>query len=105
MEKEKYGVHRTHCCIEHGCKYGDKDCPVVNREIRQDYICEDCDNEGINSVDELFLSPWKKELKKVNQCPQRQDSLQDQLRDLAIIANKFGLYDANDYLKTVLEIY
>ena len=23
------GVHQTHCCVVHGCKYGDEDCPVV----------------------------------------------------------------------------
>ena len=34
MNISKYGVHRTHCCILHGCKYGDDDCPVVSGEIR-----------------------------------------------------------------------
>jgi hypothetical protein len=42
---------------------------------------------------------WKFELEKVKNCPQRQDSLCDQLRDLRIIANKFGFYDAADFLK------
>jgi len=42
MIVDKIGVHRTHCCILHGCKYGDKDCPVVNAEILQEYLCEDC---------------------------------------------------------------
>lgn len=42
---------------------------------------------------------WKKELEKVQQCPQRQDGLRDQLNDLRIIANKFGFYDAADYLR------
>lgn len=36
------GVHRTHCCIRHGCKYGEKDCPVVTGKVKQDYPCEDC---------------------------------------------------------------
>ena len=40
--KSHYGVHRTHCCIKHGCKYGDEDCPVTTGEIKQDYECEDC---------------------------------------------------------------
>ena len=22
-------VHSRHCCVEHGCKYGEEDCPVV----------------------------------------------------------------------------
>ena len=21
MDKSRYGVHRTHCCVKHGCKY------------------------------------------------------------------------------------
>lgn len=28
MNKENWGVHISHCCILHGCKYGDRDCPV-----------------------------------------------------------------------------
>jgi hypothetical protein len=39
---EKYGVHRTHCCVIHGCKYSDFECPVSNEKIKQDYPCEDC---------------------------------------------------------------
>lgn len=49
------------------------------------------------------LRPWQEELKKIKQCPQRQDSTTDQLEDLIIIANKFGFYDAADYLKTQLK--
>jgi hypothetical protein len=37
------GVHAAHCCKWHGCKYGDKDCPVVTGEVEQHYLCEDCD--------------------------------------------------------------
>lgn len=31
VPKDEYGVHEAHCCIamDHGCKYGDKRCPVV----------------------------------------------------------------------------
>lgn len=36
------GVHETHCCVFHGCKYGDDDCPVVTRKASQVYDCEDC---------------------------------------------------------------
>ena len=39
MDKEKWGVHETHCCVLHGCKYGDDDCPVVNKLTKQKYIC------------------------------------------------------------------
>lgn len=36
------GVHETHCCVLHGCKYGNDDCPVVNGQIKQTYQCEGC---------------------------------------------------------------
>ena len=28
-------VHETHCCVDHGCKYGDHDCPVASGEVEQ----------------------------------------------------------------------
>lgn len=37
------GVHASHCCKWHGCKYGDDDCPVASGEIEQLYLCEYCD--------------------------------------------------------------
>ncbi len=55
MDKSKYGVHQSHCCIKHGCKYGNDDCPVVNRKIKQKYTCEWCDDDGVKSVDELEI--------------------------------------------------
>lgn len=33
-------VHATHCCAEHErCKYGEDDCPVVNKWVEQEYPC------------------------------------------------------------------
>lgn len=46
-------VHTEHCCVEHGCKYGDLDCPVWLGYQRQSYPCEDC---GEFTAD----SPWPK---------------------------------------------
>jgi hypothetical protein len=40
------GVHASHCCAQHGCKYGDDDCPVVQGTIEQLYPCESCDDES-----------------------------------------------------------
>lgn len=54
MDKFQYGVHQAHCCVQHGCKYGDKDCPVVKKEIKQDYLCEFCKEDGIISTNELL---------------------------------------------------
>lgn len=38
------GVHITHCCIKHGCKYNDPGCPIVLGLVKQEYQCEDCYN-------------------------------------------------------------
>jgi hypothetical protein len=45
MTEQEIGTHVTHCCIRHGCKYGDGDCPVAgNRSHVQEYLCEFCGN-------------------------------------------------------------
>ena len=46
---------KTHCCSLHGCKYCDDNCPVVNREVEQSYICEDCDHHGIQNLKQLRI--------------------------------------------------
>lgn len=42
-------------------------------------------------------------LTKVPQQPQRQDSTLDQLKDLRAVANRFGMYDAADVLRLMIE--
>jgi hypothetical protein len=42
------GVHVSHCCLKHGCKYGfmTKDpCPVATGKLKQEFRCEYCDGE------------------------------------------------------------
>lgn len=46
---------------------------------------------------------WQNELKKIKRCNQRQDSTQDQLKDLITIANRFGFYDAADFIKSCVK--
>jgi len=61
MEESKYGVHRTHCCKKHGCKYGDEDCPVELGIIEQEYkecqvghdLDEPCDNREIELLNRI----------------------------------------------------
>lgn len=37
------GVHVSHCCAMHGCKYGDGEyCAVESKTHKQDYPCESC---------------------------------------------------------------
>ena len=50
--ENNYGVHASHCCKWHGCKYGDEDCPVTNGQVAQMYLCEDCYDDLEN--EELF---------------------------------------------------
>ena len=47
------GVHRSHCCYIHGCKYGEDDCPVVKGVIIQKYTCEQCNEENI-TIDQVI---------------------------------------------------
>lgn len=48
------GEHTSHCCVDHGCKYGDDECPVENGTDVQEYPCWLCDehNEITNSSDQ-----------------------------------------------------
>lgn len=43
-------MYITHCCIIHGCKYGDDDCPVVTKKVKQEYTCEGCNESGIKNL-------------------------------------------------------
>jgi len=36
-------VHTEHCCVDHGCKYGDEGCPVETGQKPQSYFCENCE--------------------------------------------------------------
>jgi len=43
MRTRKFeSVHDSHCCPDHGCKYGDADCPVILGKERGIY-CEMCE--------------------------------------------------------------
>ena len=42
-------VHTEHCCVYHGCKYGEDYCPVYVGYKEQSHPCEDCDWE-VNTI-------------------------------------------------------
>jgi cytidine deaminase len=44
MAVRQTDVHTKHCCLQHGCKYGDEDCSVVRKKHRrkQSNPCEMC---------------------------------------------------------------
>lgn len=58
-------VHITHCCVTHGCKYGDLDCPVETKKSSQSYACEDCCN--FNIKDKRYKKFDSEELEKAQQ--------------------------------------
>ena len=54
--EDDYGVHNTHCCKVHGCKYGDHDCPV-EFGTAEGIRCDDCrydDQDLDDEIDSLF---------------------------------------------------
>lgn len=71
IPKESWGVHETHCCKKHGCKYAEnEDCPVVLGLIKQAYDCEigydfneDCFEETIDF--QMKYDEYKKVLESI----------------------------------------
>lgn len=49
------------------------------------------------------LYPELSYLEQLPKAPQHQGSLDAQLRELQVVANRLGLQDAADYLRNVLE--
>ena len=45
MNEHEIGVHTSHCCSQHGCKYGNDECPVENGDSKQEFPCQDCDED------------------------------------------------------------
>ncbi len=44
---------------------------------------------------------WLREFIKINQCPQREDALENQLSDLSLVAEKLGMYYAAHFIKNI----
>ncbi len=44
---------------------------------------------------------WLREFIKINQCPQREDALEFQLKDLSLVAEKLGMYYASHFIKNL----
>ncbi len=63
LKVDNIGVHRTHCCKKHGCKYFDKDCPVILGLIIQDYPCEDCTQDKLEYPEETEGSRIAREIR------------------------------------------
>lgn len=66
-------VHTEHCCRNHGCKYGDRDCPVWLGYKVQSYPQECCydiyDTENeIPHVEDLLKPSFKEYAKRRADC-------------------------------------
>lgn len=48
----KTDVHTEHCCIIHGCKYGDENCSVETKFRKQSFPCEAC-------FEDDYQDPWR----------------------------------------------
>lgn len=63
-------------------------------------------NAPMNSFERQVLpalpANLQAELAKITQQPQRQDGAIDQLNDLRAFANKLGLYDAADLIRSIM---
>lgn len=46
MDEREIATHAGHCCVLHGCKYGEETCPVEHGKTKQYYPCQDCDSEA-----------------------------------------------------------
>jgi hypothetical protein len=82
-----------------------------NRELLKqnlelsDMLEEIVDILGFDKIKDLYIRQAKqarKNLDKLLQQPQRQDALNNQLRDLVVVANKMGCYDAADYITSLM---
>lgn len=50
ITESDFGVHVTHRCFEHGCKYGDPECPVELGIVDQEYECEQCRDDRNENI-------------------------------------------------------
>lgn len=57
LQAEFLGVHLSHCCTKHGCKYGEHDqCPVALGLLKPDVpTCETCWEERVQEEDNQRL--------------------------------------------------
>ena len=73
-----FGVHQSHCCKKHGCKYGEENCPVANGSVKQDTPCERCGTDD-EDIDAATISDLRIELKSVQKD---NETLRRQIADM-----------------------
>jgi hypothetical protein len=41
-------AHQAHCCVRHGCKYGERRCAVTSGVVPQLHPCEQCSDQMVD---------------------------------------------------------
>ena len=93
-------VHTEHCCAEHGCKYSDKDCSVVTKQLKQSYPCEACveREDHLSTQEHEFLSLVKKHLSIEVKVDRRGDWFHIKLMFKPSDPNKEVITISDDYV-------
>lgn len=78
------GVHGSHCCKKHGCKYGNDDCPVVLGTEQQEHkqeCCHEADFETVRMLNKIiqYLVQNNKTVITIDELIQARDGL-DKIR-------------------------
>jgi hypothetical protein len=98
------GTHREHCCIRHGCKYGNEDCPVALGEEPMSYL--QCQlgaemNRTCRSLEDV--TKWKEKdamtQNKNSAVPMSNYVTPDELRQIADLSTT--LMDIHDRCKDI----
>jgi NTP pyrophosphatase (non-canonical NTP hydrolase) len=77
------GVHSTHCCKKHGCKYFSTNCPVENDVVQQEYPCESCLWEKEEEEASHFCQLFRRIQKITDSLPTNFLHLQEEVGELA----------------------
>lgn len=63
VEAAMIGQHKGHCCLAHGCKYGDDDCPVKCGKAVQTGPCEQCHDGASGKFAEVAICRTKSNMR------------------------------------------
>ena len=85
-------AHDTHCCLEHGCKYGDEGCPVAKGVRKQHYPCERCglETEGYYGEPERTRDEQQEFLDALWEQKQNPRTLSPQEKLVVKLAKQYG---------------
>lgn len=72
--------------------------------IKAMIVLRDCEDAAAGTEFAEVYRMGREALRDIEmKCPQRQDGLSEQLRDLITLANLYGMYDAADWLENAIK--